>query len=267
MLGLNRPLQALENAARSIGRGETPPLLPEQGAREIVAVAQAFNQMSRDLSELDSDRALILAGVSHDLRTPLARLRLGIELSGAQPEDVDAMGQDIDEMDRIISQFLDFARGSDAETAIECDLAALIREIAQLFERHVPVSVDAPASHLMTCRQKALRRAVTNLIDNARRYAGADKLIDITIHGTADTVEIEVADRGPGIPADQVERLKRPFTRLEVARTNVQGSGLGLAIVERIARQHGGTLELLAREGGGLRAVLQLKSQTAGQIA
>lgn len=267
VLGLNRPLQALENAARSIGRGETPPPLPEKGAREIVAVAQAFNQMSRDLSELDSDRALILAGVSHDLRTPLARLRLGIELSGAQAEDVEAMGQDIEEMDRIISQFLDFARGSDAEPAIESDLVPLVRDAVQLFERHVAVRVEAPDSLLLPCRQKALRRAVTNLVDNARRYAGADKPIDVLIRGSAERVEIEVADRGPGIPADQVERLKRPFTRLEVARTNVQGSGLGLAIVERIARQHGGSLELLPREGGGLRAVLQLKSQTSGQIA
>jgi two-component system osmolarity sensor histidine kinase EnvZ len=265
VLGLNRPLQALEAAARSIGRGATPPPLHEQGAREIVAVARAFNQMSRDLSELDSDRALILAGVSHDLRTPLARLRLGIELSGAQEEDIQAMGQDIDEMDRIISQFLDFARGNESEPAMECDIVALIREIVQLFERHAQVRIDTPESLPLLCSQKALRRAITNLVDNARRYAGADKPIDVLLREAGTLVEIEVADRGPGIPEDQVERLKRPFTRLEAARTNVQGSGLGLAIVERIARQHGGTLQLLPRDEGGLRAILQLTARTASQ--
>lgn len=267
VLGLNRPLRALETAARSIGRGEAPKPVPEKGAREIVAVAQAFNQMSHDLSELDSDRALILAGVSHDLRTPLARLRLGIELSGAHADDVEAMGQDIDEMDRIISQFLDFARGPGAEPATPCDISAMSREIAQLFERYVSVKVSGPASLTFMCAEKALRRAVTNLVDNARRYAGSEQPIDVQIRSFGHQVEIEVADRGPGIPQDQVERLKRPFTRLEVARTNVQGSGLGLAIVERIARQHGGSLELLPRDGGGLRAILQLHSALSGKSA
>jgi len=142
---------------------------------------------------------------------------------------------------------------------------ALIREIVQLFERHAQVRIDTPESLPLLCSQKALRRAITNLVDNARRYAGADKPIDVLLREAGTLVEIEVADRGPGIPEDQVERLKRPFTRLEAARTNVQGSGLGLAIVERIARQHGGTLQLLPRDEGGLRAILQLTARTASQ--
>lgn len=257
--GLNRPLQALENAARAIGRGETPSALPEHGAREVAAVAQAFNQMSQDLAELDSDRALILAGVSHDLRTPLARLRLGIEMSGAQAADIAAMGQDIEEMDRIIGQFLDFARGSDAEPLGECDLSSLVSEVVQLFQRRAAtVSLEAAPNIRLSGRSKSLRRAISNLIDNALRYAGTDSPIDVAVWVKDGTVTIQVADRGPGIPADQVERLKRPFTRLETARSNVHGSGLGLAIVERIARQHGGSLDLLPREGGGLRARLLL---------
>jgi len=267
VLSLNRPLQALENAARAIGRGKTPAPLPEQGAREIAAVAQAFNQMTRDLSELDSDRALILAGVSHDLKTPLARLRLGIELSGAQREDIEAMGQDIDEMDRIISQFMDFARGTNAEPESLCDIVTVGQELAHLYERQVTVHLDAPQALPIRCHPKALRRAMSNLIDNARRYAGSEKPIDLTIRRYGLRVEIAVEDRGPGIPAEQVERLKRPFTRLEAARTNVQGSGLGLAIVDRIARQHGGTLALLPRSGGGLRAVLQLGALAVNQIS
>lgn len=265
VLSLNRPLQALEKAARAIGRGETPEPLPEQGAREIAAVAQAFNQMTRDLSELDSDRALILAGVSHDLKTPLARLRLGIELSGAVREDIEAMGQDIDEMDRIISQFMDFARGTNAEPESVCDVVAVGEDLVHLFERQVAVHLKGPSSLPIRCHPKALRRAMSNLIDNARRYAGSEKPIDVTIQPEGRNLQIVIEDRGPGIPPEQVERLKRPFTRLEAARTNVQGSGLGLAIVERIARQHGGYLDLLPRPGGGLRAVLQLGALSVNQ--
>ncbi|GAB2884440.1 ATP-binding protein [Uliginosibacterium flavum] len=258
--GLNRPLKALESAARAIGRGEPAPNLPEHGANEIAAVAQAFNQMSQDLAELESDRALILAGVSHDLRTPLARLRLGIEMSGAHTDDIAAMGQDIEDMDRIIGQFLDFARDSQAEPAQDCDIAALLHDLAQASRRRgTLIELDTPEQVIAPVRAQSLRRAVTNLIDNALRYADTDQPLALRLRNFPDGLEIELADRGPGIPADQAERLKRPFTRLESARSNAQGSGLGLAIVERIAKLHGGHLDLLPREGGGLRAVLKLR--------
>jgi len=224
-------------------------------------VAQAFNQMRRDLSELDSDRALILAGVSHDLRTPLARLRLGIELSGAQSDDIVSMGCDIDEMDRIIGQFLDFARRNETDIPEKCDITSLVKDVVQVFQRqNAHIGLDAPEIVVIRGYANPLRRAISNLLDNALRYAGHDAPIDVSIRRGASGAEVEVSDRGPGIPSDQVERLKRPFTRLETARTNVQGSGLGLAIVERIMRQHGGELVLLAREGGGLRAILRLQS-------
>jgi two-component system, OmpR family, osmolarity sensor histidine kinase EnvZ len=261
VVGLNRPLQALERSARAIGRGEATAELPENGASEIAAVAQAFNQMRRDLSELDSDRALILAGVSHDLRTPLARLRLGIELSGAQSDDIVSMGCDIDEMDRIIGQFLDFARRNETDIPEKCDITSLVKDVVQVFQRqNAHIGLDAPEIVVIRGYANPLRRAISNLLDNALRYAGHDAPIDVSIRRGASGAEVEVSDRGPGIPSDQVERLKRPFTRLETARTNVQGSGLGLAIVERIMRQHGGELVLLAREGGGLRAILRLQS-------
>lgn len=250
VLGLTRPLKALEKAARAIGRGEAVPVLPEQGAREIIAVAQAFNQMTEDLSELESDRALILAGVSHDLRTPLARLRLGIEMSGADRADIAAMGEDIEEMDRIIGQFLDFGRDNQTELSSESDILALVQSIVSTQHHGMQIRLEAPASCFAQVRPQSLRRAVTNLVDNARRYAGTETPLDIVIRNGAHDLEIEVADHGPGIPPDQVERLKRPFTRLETARSNVQGSGLGLAIVERVARLHGGQLALLPRAGG-----------------
>jgi two-component system, OmpR family, osmolarity sensor histidine kinase EnvZ len=251
---IKRPIGALAGAARAVGKGEHPPPLEEDGPDELRTMATAFNQMTRDLARLDSDRALILAGVSHDLRTPLARLRLGIEMSGADAQTRSDMAMDIEEMDRIIGQFLDFARAESGEPAEPVDLAALGREVvAQYAERQRAIKAEITATGVINLRPKAIRRLIVNLIDNAHRYAGDD--VTLAIHLTASRgATIEVLDRGPGIAVDQVERLKRPFQRMEMARSNVSGSGLGLAIVERIARQHGAALELLTREGGGLVA-------------
>jgi len=259
VLGVTSPLKKLENAARTIGRGEHAPPLPENGPREIAEVSKAFNQMSHDLTLLESDRALILAGVSHDLRTPLARLRLGIELSGVHADDLAAMSADIDDMDRIISQFLDFARDTVSEPEQQGDLAEISRAAIQPFIlRGAPLDLaDLGPLSAEGLRPLALRRAIANLVDNALKY-GDGRRVNIRTCTLAGCPAIEVSDRGPGIAEENVERLKRPFTRLENARSNAQGSGLGLAIVDRIARLHGGSLELLPREGGGLRAVLKL---------
>lgn len=255
-----QPLRALARAARQIGRSEAPERLPERGAPELAEVNRAFNQMSDDLIQLESDRALILAGVSHDLRTPLARLRLGIEMSGAPPGDIDAMAIDIEEMDRIINQFLDFARGSTDEPQESTELAAMLAEIADSYiRRGLPVALDATLPSVpLRVRSKALRRAVCNLIDNAFRYAGNAPAVELGLTGMSGSWAIEVRDRGPGIPAAEAERLKRPFTRLESARTDTKGSGLGLAIVDRIARIEGGALDLLPRPDGGLLARIRL---------
>jgi two-component system osmolarity sensor histidine kinase EnvZ len=200
-----------------------------------------------------------LAGVSHDLRTPLARLRLGVEMSGAPEEEIAAMVADIEEMDRIIGQFLDFGRGDPQEAAQPVDLVELIRDLAEPYRlRGVRIELDLPERFSLPVRALSLRRAITNLIDNAIRYAGNDLPITLSLSVMADELAIEIADRGPGIPATEVERLRRPFTRLENARSNTKGAGLGLAIVERVMRSHGGSLDLLARDGGGLRAILRL---------
>lgn len=259
VFGITRPLKALERAASRIGRGEHIDPLPEHGSSELAAVSQAFNQMMRDLAQLESDRALILAGVSHDLRTPLARLRLGIEISGAAEDDVAAMSADIEEMDRIINQFLDFARDSHAEPLSPTELAPLLRDVADRYiKRGTLLNLARIDEVRLEVRSTALRRALTNLIDNALRYAGSDKPVSVSLVSRGAECEIEIADRGPGIAAAEVDRLKRPFTRLETARTDARGSGLGLAIVDRVARMHGGSLELLPRDGGGLRALMRL---------
>lgn len=262
VLSIGRPLKALEYAARAIGRGEHVPPLSEQGPEEVATLAAAFNQMSRDLEQLDSDRALILAGVSHDLRTPLARLRLGLEMSGASAEDLAAMNGDIDEMDRTINQFLDFARDPQAEAQDLVELKPMLEDIVQAYRnRNADVRLMTDIPHKIRVRPQAIRRAVINLIDNALRYGGNPASIEISIRTAGRTTSILVEDRGPGIPPEHVDRLKRPFTQMGSSRSNVQGAGLGLAIIDRIARMHGGGLDLLPRPGGGLSAVIRVQSK------
>ena len=256
---MGKPLRQVARAAKLVGSGQTPPPLDESGPQEIAVVAHAFNQMTGDLARTDADRALILAGVSHDLRTPLARLRLGVEMSGAPEDEVTAMVSDIEEMDRIIGQFLDFGRGVPQEPPQVVDVSLLVREIAEPYRlRGVDIRLDAPDAQMGSVRALSLRRAIANLIDNALRYAGEDKPLDIRVGPHGGELCVEVADRGPGIPASEVDRMRHPFTRLEKARSNTKGAGLGLAIVERVMRSHGGRLDLLPREGGGLRAILCL---------
>jgi len=264
MFRITRPLKTLELAARKVGAGETPPPLDEDGLTEFATVSRAFNQMNADLAQSNQDRALILAGISHDLRTPLTRLRMGIEMS-ANEALREGMIADVEEMDKTIGQFLDFARSDGGETPQQTDLSALLDEIAAQYQRRgfavtfTPLAVSSTPI-ISSVRVQALRRAINNLIDNALRYAGSEQPVELLLTRHGKMLGIEVHDRGPGIPADETERMKRPFTRLEAARSNTAGAGLGLAIVDRIARLHGGRLELAARPGGGLIARITLHS-------
>ncbi|MFM9981079.1 MAG: ATP-binding protein [Burkholderiales bacterium] len=258
---ISRPLAALTRAAQQVGRGEHVDPAPEAGPREIRMLATAFNQMSADLERLERDRAMVLAGISHDLRTPLARLRLGLEMIGGDRSMSEGLAADIDEMDKIIGQFLDFAKG-ESEAGIETALDELVDDICERYAKLGRALVRGkPSAIRLSLAQMAVRRAISNLIDNALRYSSTP--IEIEVRQKGGFAVIEVRDRGPGIPASEAERMKRPFTRLEAARSDAGGSGLGLAIVDRVARMHGGRLDLLPREGGGLVARLLLS--TAGR--
>ena len=264
---LARPLAALTRAAARIGRGEAHQPLGQEGPRELRSLAAAFNRMARDLESMERERAMVLAGISHDLRTPLSRMRLALEMSGTRKEgthadetrgDFDAMVADVEEIDAIIGQFLDFARGVNEEKASQ-DLGAVLDEVAGHYTRlgkNVQFR-NQPVGPFRFART-AVRRAVSNLVDNALRYGREP--IEIELKKNSGAAVIEVRDRGPGIPPAETERLKRPFTRLDAARSGPAGAGLGLAIVERIARAHGGALELAPREGGGLVARLALRA-------
>jgi two-component system osmolarity sensor histidine kinase EnvZ len=253
---LSRPLRALAGAAQRVGRGEHPAPLPEQGPRELATVSAAFNRMASDLDALERERAMVLAGISHDVRTPLSRLRLALEMSGTDAATAQGMGADIEEMDQVIGQFLEFARG-ESESRERREAAPLLEEVREHYAKlGKRVTVLDEGVGAFAFASMALRRAIGNLIDNALRYASEP--VEVVARREGDRVVIEVLDHGPGIPDGEAERLKRPFTRLDEARGGRGGAGLGLAIVDRVARAHGGRLELAPRPGGGLAARLVL---------
>jgi len=254
---VTQPLRVLARAAREVGHGKHPTPIPERGAAELRQLAESFNRMSEDLTRINAERAEILAGISHDLRTPLARLRLEAEMSIGDDDARDAVIDDIEQMDAIIAQFLDFARGESTEGSQLTDINNWVTQVAGTQGRTSSppelVLGDVPDSLI---HRQAMTRALANLLDNARKYGGEPVSLETRVDNG--DLLIDVLDRGPGIPESEIERLKRPFTRLENARTDTGGTGLGLAIVERIARLHGGRFELLQRDGGGLIARLRI---------
>lgn len=256
---INRPLSFLVKAADRISHGEQPPLLPEEGENEMREVLRTFNEMAEALARLDSERTLLLAGVSHDLRTPLARLRLAVEmLPGEVGESMrGGMIQDIADMDNIINQFLDFVRGVEGESAQMVDINELLKSLA---DRHAragrKVELNLSSNYKVPLRPLAMHRLIGNLIDNAFAYGKGRVTVNTRI--TAGYIVISVLDNGPGIPAAHMTRLLRPFERMDLARGNEGGSGLGLAIADRIAKLHKGKLELFNRSQGGLEARLSL---------
>ncbi len=255
MWRVNRPLKALADAARQLGQGKTPPPVTEMGPSEVKAVAVAFNQLRDDLARMDRERATFLAGVSHDLRTPLARLRLGIEMLQAEADTRDDLERDIADINSIIDQFMDFARSEAGEPLRAVNLNQLAAGAAERALRSgIHTEIQAGDLPPLMLRPLAMQRAIDNLIQNAAKHGGGE--IGMQTRRDGESLLLSVLDRGPGIPLGEVERLKQPFTRLDSARTGESGAGLGLAIVERIARMHGARFDLLPRNGGGTEARL-----------
>jgi two-component system, OmpR family, osmolarity sensor histidine kinase EnvZ len=259
---INEPLNLLIKAADRLRSGEQPQKLPEEGIDELREVSRTFNEMAEALMRLDTERTLLLAGVSHDLRTPLARLRLAVEMLPDQScgSLKTGMVQDISDMDNIIHQFLDFVRGIEGEPTQMIDLNELLKSVV---ERHTragrKLHLKLSPTHLIPLRPLAMQRLLGNLIDNAFAYGKGE--VAVTTKITAGNMILSVLDNGPGIPESQIERLLRPFERLDTARGNEGGSGLGLAIADRIAKLHKGELMLLNRPQGGLEARLILPIQ------
>lgn len=254
---LAAPVAALAEGADRLGRGAPAEPLPVTGPEEIRRATEAFNRMQSRLTRLLDERTRMVAALAHDLRSPLAAMRVRLEMI-EEGEDRDRLIALAGEMERMTEATLAYGRGVHAaEPPAPTDLAALAAEIAaDLSAEGAAVRLTAPASVLASVRPTALKRALRNLVDNALRYAGA---AEITVDLAASKPRIAVEDRGPGIPESELERVFEPFARLESSRSrDTGGAGLGLAIARDVLRAHGGDLVLENRPGGGLRAVATL---------
>lgn len=261
---ITRPLQNMAEAARHVGLGNTPEKLAEDGALELAELAHTFNNMAQQVQLLLANRTTLLAGISHDLRTPLARMRLALEMlpENADPKIVTRLKNDVDEMNRLIGEFLNFSRGLEKEISQPVDLNELLQGLVDNTMREGIAVLWRPVQQCkVNIGQMALRRIVGNLLSNAVRYGTGNPIELICECGEIVTV-IRILDRGPGIPAEELENVFRPFYRLESSRsTATGGSGLGLAIAKQLAEVNGWEVVLLARAGGGTEARLTIPYQ------
>jgi two-component system osmolarity sensor histidine kinase EnvZ len=262
---INQPLKELSFAATRIGEGEFDSRLDETTrTSEIRQVNMGFNRMARELAKVEQDRAVMLAGISHDLRTPLARLRLEAEMSVADEEAKANMAQDIDQLDAIIDKFMDYARPGGVKlvpvnlhTLVEREMAAF-RDTSQIRVRS-RVSPDAS----VLADDTELGRVLQNLFENARRYGRSNDTgvarVTVSDTRTGPWVILSVRDHGPGVNPKKLGQLTTPFFRGDAARTAATGAGLGLAIVEKAVQRMGGSFELANAADGGLLAHVRLK--------
>ncbi len=262
---ITQPLARLEAASALIGQGATPLLLPETGPRELVSLSRRFNAMAKQVSDLLTARTTLLAGVSHDLRTPLARMRLALEIMKSDPTPalIVRLERDIAQINQLIGNVLDLARGLEHEAPIAVDMCAFLSEIAADFSAPSQVvSVNCQPGQVAIARH-ALRRAIGNLVENALRYA-ADSNVEVVCSVDREGWRIGVLDRGPGIDADDLEAMFYPFHRGDPSRSPVTGgSGLGLAIVRELAKANEWDVTLSSRPGGGLEAWIASKESAS----
>ncbi|ELJ8736570.1 two-component system sensor histidine kinase EnvZ [Vibrio cholerae] len=259
----NRPLIALEKAAKMVGRGETPPHLPEQGTLEIRSVTRAFNRMSKGIQALEEDRALLMAGISHDIRTPLTRIRLATEMMS--PEDsylAESIISDTEECNQIISQFMDYLKPVNREAFEAVDLNDIASDVASSeggYEVQIETELQAGLAPALG-NPIAIKRSLSNLVVNALRYGNGWVKVSSGMTADKKLVWLSVEDNGPGIDPSQVNKVFEPFTRGDTARGS-EGTGLGLAIVKRIVSQHHGAVSVSNRSQGGLRAQISFPTK------
>jgi len=251
-----KSLRRLAAAADGFGKGRPVPFFKIEGAVEVRQAAIAFMKMRDRIQRQVRQRTQMLAGVSHDLRTPLTRMKLALELLHNDPS-VEELKSDVAEMERMVHGYLDFARGEGTETPVETDISLLLEDMAAAMRREgTPLAVAVPPEYVTTVRPNALRRCISNLISNARRHGSHVWLTGLVV---ADGIDILVDDDGPGIRLADRDRAFRAFVRLDSSRNpSTGGIGLGLTIARDVARSHGGEVTLETSPQGGLRARVHL---------
>ena len=251
-----KSIKELANSADNFGRGVDMPFKP-YGSIEVRKAGVAFNKMKERITRQMKERMQMLAGVSHDLRTPLTRMKLLLAMD-EDMADHQAFLDDVTEMEKMLEGYLSFARGEGSEPSVEVDINALIEETVGKFRQQGFQIEYTPPSEIsaMLAREQALKRMLTNIVSNACRYASH---IQIDLKQTHNRIEITIDDDGPGIPPDKREEVFKPFYRLEGSRNQETGGiGLGLAIVKDVVRSHGGTIKLSDSPMGGLRVEIKL---------
>jgi len=258
------PLSRLTASARTIGRGQYPKPLPVEGPKEIQEVNEAFNVMVSNMQRLSNDREVLLAGVSHDLRTPITRLRLEVEMADVPEDTREYMVSDLDQMEMIVKQFMAYVR--EGELPLEVvNLSEAVRHVINTSRiesdphTHLDSSLDDDIE--IRANPTDLQRAIQNLIVNAGKYGrSTDGDLRLTIRlrllKKRGVAELTVSDDGPGVPENEMERVLRPFERGETARTNAKGTGLGLSIVDRVAKAAGGEVRLSQNIPNGLTVLV-----------
>lgn len=252
-----RPIRRLAQVADSFGKGRDVPGFKPEGATEVRRAAAAFMQMRGRIKRQIRQRTEMLAGVSHDLRTPLTRMKLQLALLGDSPE-AESLANDVAEMERMVEGYLAFARGEGTEQPVDTDLSELLREVVAQTSRKKDAVIDLHLEQKLELplRPEAMRRCLTNLIVNAQRYA---EHIAISAGRRKKSVEITIDDDGPGIPEERRRDVFKPFHRLDLARgPDTGGTGLGLTIARDVVRSHGGDVVLEDAPNGGLRARIRL---------
>jgi two-component system osmolarity sensor histidine kinase EnvZ len=262
---INRPLRELSFAASRIREGEFDSRLDENTmTSEIREVNMGFNRMARELAKVEEDRAVMLAGISHDLRTPLARLRLEAEMSVNDDEARRNMAMDIDQLDAIIDKFMDYARPGEVKL-VPVHLANLIDREAAAFRdpSQIRITSRVAIDLIVMADETELGRVFANLFENARRYGRSTDtgiaMVTVTYARTGPWIIVSVRDHGPGVPPEKLAELTTPFYRGDAARTAATGAGLGLAIVEKALQRMGGSFELANAPDGGLVAHIRLR--------
>lgn len=262
---LTTPLESLSQNALRIGSGKEPELIPETGPEEMLTLAKSFNKMAVQVKELLSNRTTLLAGISHDLRTPLARIQLALEIlpDNTEPALVDGIRGDVEQMNCLIGQFLELSKTLEKGTQQSINILEMLDDLIMCAKRGgANIQWQATESCTVINNPMALRRIIVNLLENAVRYSKGKSVV-VCYSCDENSSNIKIMDRGPGIPADEIDAVFRPFYRLDQSRNpETGGTGLGLSIARQLAELNNIAIKLYSREGGGTVAEIHIPSSS-----